>query len=83
MGLVKRQPAERRRRLTVDYPFIDCNGVHVTLDRRSSIDRRQSPADLEDLLILFSQLPISCRDYSKACTDNAITRPLLHYGCVA
>ena len=31
--------------------------MHVTLDRRSGIDRRQSPADLEDLLILFSQLP--------------------------
>ena len=57
MGLVKRQLGERRWGLPVDYPFIDCNGVHVTLDRRSGIDRRQSPANLEDLLILFSQLP--------------------------
>lgn len=57
MGLNKKQPGERRWGIPVDYPFTDCNGVHVVLDRRSGIDRRQSPTDLEDLLILFSQLP--------------------------
>ena len=36
----------------------DCNGVHVLLNRRSGIDRRQSPADLEDLQILNSLLPL-------------------------
>ena len=57
MGLIKRQPGERRWGLPVSYPFTDSKGVHVVLDRRSGADRRQSPADLEDLLILFSQLP--------------------------
>jgi hypothetical protein len=57
MGLIKRQPGERRWGLPIDYPFTDGDGAHVVLDRRSGIDRRQSPADLEDLLILFSQLP--------------------------
>jgi hypothetical protein len=57
MGLVKRQPGERRWGLPVEYPFTDSNGVHVVVDRRVGIDRRQAPADLEDLLILFSQLP--------------------------
>jgi len=57
MGLVKRQPGERRWGLPVEYPFTDSSGVHVMLDRRGGVDRRQSPADLEDLLILFSQLP--------------------------
>ncbi len=57
MGLVKRQAGERRWGLPVEYPFTDSNGVHVVLDRRTGVDRRQSPADLDDLLILFSQLP--------------------------
>lgn len=57
MGLIKRQPGERRWGLPVEYPLADSNGTYVVTDRRSGSDRRQSPADLEDLLILFSQLP--------------------------
>lgn len=57
MGLIKRQPGERRWGLPVDYPVTDSGGIHVATDRRSGVDRRQSPADLDDLLILFSQLP--------------------------
>lgn len=57
MGLIKRQPGERRWGIPAEYPLADSSGVHVMLDRRSDIDRRKSPADLEDLLILFSQLP--------------------------
>ena len=57
MGLVKRQPGERRWGLPVEFPLIDGGGVHVVYDRRRDNDRRKSPASLEDLLILFSQLP--------------------------
>lgn len=57
MGLVKRQPGDRRWGMPAEYPLTDCDGVQVTRDRRSGIDRRRSIASLEDLLILFSQLP--------------------------
>jgi len=57
MGLVKRQPGERRWGMPVDFPLTDSGGVHVVHDRRRDNDRRKSPASLEDLLILFSQLP--------------------------
>jgi hypothetical protein len=57
MGLVKRQPGERRWGMPVDFPLIDSGGVYVVHDRRRDDDRRKSPASLEDLLILFSQLP--------------------------
>ena len=57
MGLIKRQSGERRWGMPAEYPLMDSGGVHVMLDRRSGSDRRKSTADLEDLLILFSQLP--------------------------
>lgn len=57
MGLTQRQPGDRRWGLPVDYPLRDSNGMHVAHDRRSGVDRRKAQADLEDLLILFSQLP--------------------------
>jgi len=57
MGLIKRQPGERRWGMPAEYPLTDSCGVHVMFDRRSDHDRRVSPADMEDLLILFSQLP--------------------------
>jgi hypothetical protein len=57
MGLVKRQPGERRWGMPVDFPLIDSGGLYVVHDRRHDNDRRKSPASLEDLLILFSQLP--------------------------
>ena len=44
--------------MPVEYPLTDSSGVHVMLDLRSGIDRRVSPTDLEDLLILFSQTPL-------------------------
>jgi len=43
--------------MPVDFPLTDSGGVHVVHDRRRDNDRRKSPASLEDLLILFSQLP--------------------------
>ena len=57
MGLIKRQPGERRWGMPTEYPLTDSSGVHVMLDRRNGTDRRKSPANMEDLLILFSQLP--------------------------
>jgi hypothetical protein len=43
--------------MPVDFPLIDSAGVYVVHNRRRDDDRRKSPASLEDLLILFSQLP--------------------------
>ena len=43
--------------MPADYPLTDSSGEHVMLDRRSGVDGRVAHADLEDLLILFSQLP--------------------------
>ena len=57
MGLIKRQPGDRRWGLVVEFPMTDCNGVYVMRDRRSGVDRRKAKATLEDLLILFSQAP--------------------------
>ena len=57
MGLVKRKPGERRWGMLAEFPLADCDGVHVAHDRRYCDDRRKSKATLEDLLILFSQLP--------------------------
>jgi len=57
MGIAKRQPGERRWGMPVEFPLRDCDGRHVLCDRRNASDRRKSPASLEDLLILFSQLP--------------------------
>jgi hypothetical protein len=57
MGLIKRQPGDRRWGLVVEFPMTDCDGVHVMRDRRSGVDRRKAKATLEDLLILFSQAP--------------------------
>ena len=57
MGLIKRQPGDRRWGMVVEFPMTDSNGVHVMRDRRSDVDRRKARASLEDLLILFSQAP--------------------------
>ena len=57
MGLVKRQPGERRWGMLSEFPLTDCDGVQVAQDRRYGDDRRKSNATLEDLLILFSQPP--------------------------
>ena len=56
-GLIKREPGERRWGMPAEFPLTGGSDVHVMLDRRSGVDRRVSPADLDDLLILFSQLP--------------------------
>ena len=57
MGLVKRQPGERRWGMLAEFPLTDRDGVYVSHDRRDGDDRRKASAALEDLLILFSQLP--------------------------
>ena len=43
--------------MLTEFPLTDSDGVHVAHDRRGGDDRRKSSAALEDLLILFSQLP--------------------------
>ena len=57
MGLIKRQPGDRRWGLVVEFPVMDSSGAYVLRDRRSGVDRRKARANLEDLLILFSQAP--------------------------
>jgi hypothetical protein len=57
MGLVKRQPGERRWGMLDEFPLTDSDGVNVAYERRDGDERRKSSAALEDLLILFSQLP--------------------------
>ena len=57
MGLINRQPGDRRWGLVVEFPVMDSNGAYVLRDHRSGVDRRKSRATLEDLLILFSQAP--------------------------
>lgn len=57
MGIIKRQPGDRRWGMDVGFPMTDSDGVYVIRDRRSGVDRRKARATLEDLLILFSQAP--------------------------
>jgi hypothetical protein len=57
MGLIKRQPGDRRWGIVVDFPLTDNLGNGVIYDRRSSNQRRRSIASLEDLPILFSEPP--------------------------
>jgi len=57
MGLVKRQPGDRRWGLAVEFPLTDHLGNRVIYDRRSGHQRRRAIATLEDLLIMFSQIP--------------------------
>lgn len=55
--MIKRQSGERRWGLPVEFPLTDKYGVAVSRDRRCGDERRIGPASLEDLLILFSELP--------------------------
>jgi len=57
MGIVKRQAGERRWELPAGFPLAGHDGVLVAHDRRHGSDRRKSSASMEDLWILFSQLP--------------------------
>ena len=57
MSIIKRQCGERRLDKFMGFPLTDRYGAHVAYDRRHSSDRRKSTASLEELLILFSQLP--------------------------
>ena len=43
--------------MRTEFPLTDCDGVYVSHDRRDGDERRKSSAALEDILILFSQLP--------------------------
>lgn len=57
MTVIKRQPGDRRWGLPVQFPLTDSEGMPVPQERRSGTDRRKTMAALEDLLILFSELP--------------------------
>lgn len=57
MGIVKRQPGDRRWVKVAEFPMTDSDGVQVLRNRRCRDERRKSIATMEDLLILFSQAP--------------------------
>jgi hypothetical protein len=57
MGLIKRQPGDRRWGMVVEFPMTDSDGVYVIRDRRNGVGRRKARATIEDLLVLFSQAP--------------------------
>ena len=57
MTVTKRQPGDRRWGLSISFPLTDSEGMTVPHERRCGSDRRKSLATLEDLLILFSELP--------------------------
>jgi hypothetical protein len=57
MGLVKRQPGDRRWGIDVEFPLTDQLGNRVNYNRRNGNQRRCSIATVEDLLIIFSQIP--------------------------
>ncbi len=65
MGIIKRQPGDRRWGMDVEFPMTDSDGVYVLRDRRCGVDRRKARATLEDLLILFSQAPSVDTDNEK------------------
>ena len=58
--MTKRHPGERRWGLSVEFPVMDSDGVHVLRDRRNGSDRRTTGASLDELLVLFSELPSTC-----------------------
>ena len=58
--MTKRHPGERRWGLCVEFPLMDSDGVHVLRDRRRGSDRRKAGAELDELLVLFSELPSTC-----------------------
>ena len=53
MGIVKRQPDDRREKRTAEFPLTDKRGNRVIHDRRTHVERRHSVATQEELLILF------------------------------
>ena len=57
MTVIKRQAGDRRWGLSVEFPLTDGDGIAVCHTRRSGSDRRRAPASLEELMILFSELP--------------------------
>jgi hypothetical protein len=57
MTIIERQSEDRRWRIPMDFPLTDGEGTSVSYNRRSDSDRRRAAATLEDLLILFSELP--------------------------
>jgi hypothetical protein len=57
MTVIERQSGDRRCGILGDLPLTDGEGISESYNRRSDSDRRKAPASLEDLLILFSELP--------------------------
>ena len=57
MTIIERQLGDRRWETPIDFPLTDREGISVSYNRRSDSDRRKAAAKLEDLLILFSELP--------------------------
>ena len=74
MGLIKREPGERRWGIPTEFPLTDSGGVHVMLDRRGGIDRRKSPADS----IIADALG---RPRTQAVAENCMVNSVATPGC--
>ena len=56
MGIIKRQPGDRRMGLPLGFPLVDCDDVLVSRDRRTHQERRVADFTLEEIDMLLSQL---------------------------
>ena len=63
MGLIRRQPGDRRMRLPAEFPLVDSDDVVVVSDRRLYPERRMTGLSLEQIELILSQL--LCREPSR------------------
>ena len=56
MGIIKRQPGDRRMGFSLGFPLVDCDDALVFRDRRIHQERRKADFTLEDIEALLSQL---------------------------
>lgn len=56
MGIIKRQPGDRRMGLPLGFPLVDSEDVLVCRDRRIRQERRVAYFTLEEIELLLSQL---------------------------
>ena len=56
MGIIKRQPGERRMGLPMGFPLVDSDDVLVASDRRLHQERRKADLTLEQIELILAQL---------------------------
>jgi len=63
MGLIRRQPGDRRMNLPAEFPLVDSDDVLVASERRLRPERRMTGLTLEEIELVLSQL--LCREPSR------------------